>query len=218
MLVFGEEETKIYLDNTVELQQVFSKPSAYRRNIDELIFTKEYLQHIDVTLNVILQSFKVPLFVLGDKKVIHQFKNITRHASSIIDYAEHNGENISPGKLRKTIRPLIHNWPGVKRESLKHQLTHASGEKKVVSGIEEVFSEAMHRHGRLLLVEKNYKYPSEYGSDTELIDSAIHPYGSSSYIKDAVDDIIEKVLEENGDVEFVDKDVLKDYGHIALIF
>ena len=159
----------------------------------------------------------MPLFVLGDKKVIHQFKNITRHASSIIDYAEHNGENISPGKLTKTIRPLIHNWPSVKRESLKHQLTHASGEKKVVSGIEEVFRESMHRHGRLLLVEKNYKYPSGYGSDTELIDNAIHPYSSSSYIKDAVDDIIEKVLEENGDVEFVDKDVLKDYGHIALI-
>ncbi len=217
VLVFGEEETKIYLDNTAELQQVFSNRSEYRRNIDELIFTKEYLQHIDVTLNVILQSFKVPLFVLGDKKVIHQFKNITKHASSIIDYAEHNCENISPGKLRKTISPLIHNWPGVKRESLKHQLIHASGEKKVVSGIEEAFSEAMHRHGRLLLVEKNYKYPSGYGSDKELIDSAIHPYNSSSYIKDAVDDIIEKVLEENGDVEFVDKDLLKDYGHIALI-
>ncbi len=217
VLVFGEQETKIYLNNTMEMQQVFSNRSEYRRNIDELIFTKEYLQHIDVILNVILQSFRVPLFVLGDKKVIHQFKNITRHASSIIDYAEHNGENISPGKLRKTISPLIYNWPGVKRESLKHQLTHASGEKKVVSGIEEVFSEAMHRHGRLLLVEKNYKYPSGYGSDTELIDSAIHPYSSSSYIKDAVDDIIEKVLEENGDVEFVDKEVLIGYDHIALI-
>ncbi|MEO6289105.1 MAG: hypothetical protein ABIO76_04260, partial [Ginsengibacter sp.] len=96
-------------------------------------------------------------------------------------------------------------------------LMHASDEKKVVSGIEEVFSEAMHRHGRLLLVEKNYKYPSGYGSDTELIDSAIHPYNSSSYIKDAVDDIIEKVLEENGDVEFVDKELLKGYNHIALI-
>ncbi|MEO6290249.1 MAG: hypothetical protein ABIO76_10025 [Ginsengibacter sp.] len=217
VLVFGEEETKIYLDNTMEMQQVFSNRSGYRRNIDELIFNKGYLQHIDVTLNIILQSFKFPLFVLGDKKVIHQFKNITRHASSIIDYAEHNGENISPGKLRKTISPLIHNWPCVKRESLKHQLTHACGEKKVVSGIEEVFSEAMHRHGRLLLVEKNYKYPSGYGSDQELIDSAIHPYSSFSYIKDAVDDIIEKVLEENGDVEFVDEELLKDYDHIALI-
>jgi hypothetical protein len=38
-----------------------------------------------------------------------------------------------------------------------------------------------------------------------------------SYIKDAVDDIIEKMLEYGGDVEFVDEGVLKDYDHIALI-
>jgi hypothetical protein len=32
-----------------------------------------------------------------------------------------------------------------------------------------------------------------------------------------VDDVIEKVLENGGDVEFVDEGVLKDYHHIALI-
>ena len=37
------------------------------------------------------------------------------------------------------------------------------------------------------------------------------------YIKDAVDDIIEKVLASGGDVEFVDEGILKDYNKIALI-
>jgi hypothetical protein len=37
------------------------------------------------------------------------------------------------------------------------------------------------------------------------------------YIKDTVDSIIQKVLENGGDVEWVDKDRLKEYGHIALI-
>ncbi|MEO8110691.1 MAG: hypothetical protein ABI594_11685 [Ginsengibacter sp.] len=217
ILVFGEEQTKIYFDNTLELQQVFSNRSEFKKNIEELILTPEYLQHIDVTLGVILQSFKIPVFVLGDKKVINQFKNSTSHASSIIDYAEHGGENISPDKLRKTISPLINNWACVKQESLKQQLQHAAGENKVVSGIEEVFSEAMRHHGHLLLVEKNYKYPAGHGSSKELIDKALQPYSQFSYIKDAIDDVIEKVLEENGDVEFVDKELLKEYDHIALI-
>ncbi len=38
-----------------------------------------------------------------------------------------------------------------------------------------------------------------------------------SYIRDAVDDVIEKVLEKGGDVEFVDKDLLSNYQHIALV-
>ena len=40
---------------------------------------------------------------------------------------------------------------------------------------------------------------------------------SPFYIKDAVDDVIEKVLKNGGDVEFVDEGLLKDYQHIALI-
>ncbi|MEI8059611.1 MAG: hypothetical protein WCG67_05590 [Ferruginibacter sp.] len=43
------------------------------------------------------------------------------------------------------------------------------------------------------------------------------PYNKFSYIKDAVDDVMEKVLENGVDVEFVDDGVLKDYHRIALI-
>ena len=40
---------------------------------------------------------------------------------------------------------------------------------------------------------------------------------TSLYIKDAVDDVIEKVLENGGDVEFVEEGLLNDYQQIALI-
>ncbi|MBK6634610.1 MAG: hypothetical protein IPG38_10090 [Chitinophagaceae bacterium] len=60
-------------------------------------------------------------------------------------------------------------------------------------------------------------YAAERGSSDEIIYKAIKPYNRYSYIKDAVDDVIEKVLENGGDVEFVDEGVLKEYQHIALI-
>ena len=37
------------------------------------------------------------------------------------------------------------------------------------------------------------------------------------FIKDAVDDIIEKVIESGGDVEFVDEGILTDYQKIVLL-
>ena len=218
LLSFNEKETKIYFDNAETLQQVFANSAEFNENdISEIIFTEKYLQYIDTVLNVILRSFKAPLFVLGNKKVIGLFKNITKHASAIIEYAENSCRDVSPGELKKIINPLTNDWVKVRQQSFRHQLTFASGEKKVVSGIKKVFSEAMRNQGHLLLVEKNYRYPAGYETSNDLIDKAVQPYSQFSYVKDAVDDIIEKVLEENGDVEFVDKEILAGYDHIALI-
>ena len=50
-----------------------------------------------------------------------------------------------------------------------------------------------------------------------MIYQAVEPYDKFSCIKDAVDHIIQKVLENGGDVEFVDKDFLKVYHQIVLI-
>jgi hypothetical protein len=60
-------------------------------------------------------------------------------------------------------------------------------------------------------------FAAEHGSNDEIIYRAIEPYNKFSYIKDAVDDVIEKVLENGGDVEFVDEGLLKKHKHIALI-
>jgi hypothetical protein len=81
----------------------------------------------------------------------------------------------------------------------------------------DVWREAMHQKGRLLVVEKNYMYAAQHGSKEDIIYKTVEPYNKFSYIKDAVDDVIEKVLENGGDVEFVDESVIKDYHHIALV-
>jgi hypothetical protein len=60
-------------------------------------------------------------------------------------------------------------------------------------------------------------YAAQHGSSEDKIYETVEPYNRFSYIKDAVDDVIEKVLENGGDVEFVDEGILKDYNHIALI-
>jgi len=64
---------------------------------------------------------------------------------------------------------------------------------------------------------KKIRCTARRGASEGIIEELVEPYNGFFYIKDAVDDIIEKVLENGGDIEFVDQDVLRDYGHIALI-
>lgn len=68
-----------------------------------------------------------------------------------------------------------------------------------------------------LVLEKNYMYAAQHGATESEIYKPVEPYNKFSIIKDAVDDVIEKVLENGGDVEFVDEGVLDKYHHIALI-
>ena len=80
-----------------------------------------------------------------------------------------------------------------------------------------VWREANQHRGRLLVVEKDYMFPAEPTDVADNIDPLPPRYNKYSYIKDAVDDVIEKVLQYGGDVEFVDNGVLAAYDKIALV-
>ena len=113
--------------------------------------------------------------------------------------------------------PHIADWKKVIQKDLLNQLEEAAGKKKLAVGIKDVWREAMNRNGCLLVVEKNFMYAAEHRGNNDIVYEAAKPYNKFSYIKDAVDDVIEKVLENGGDVGFVDKEVLKDYHHIAMV-
>ena len=109
------------------------------------------------------------------------------------------------------------DWRKIKETALIRQLSEAAGKHKLVTGISDVWTEATHHKGLLLVVEKNYVYAGFKSGKEDIIYKSIAPRAKYSYVKDAVDDIIEKVLESGGDVEFVEEGVLNNYGRIALV-
>ena len=90
-------------------------------------------------------------------------------------------------------------------------------EKKAEYGIQQVWHTATQKNGRLLLVEINFVYPGHQGAEPNTIFREDFSVNNPFYIKDAVDDVMEKVLESGGDVEFLGDGALKEFGHIALI-
>lgn len=96
-------------------------------------------------------------------------------------------------------------------------MQEAVGANTFSAGITEVWRSAAEAKGRLLLVEKDYKQSARFGDDsyTILIDEEIE--NSRSKIADAVDDVIEMVLLNHGDVVFVENDKLIPFNRIALV-
>lgn len=233
VLVLSSKRTRIYLGNTNTFVRIVSNVpdhiAAYKNDVSERIanfsdpserkevMLEKFLRHTDDGLSILLKAYPLPLFVMGADRVIGHFKKITHNANRILGYVHGNYEEATEEELRKALQPEIADWKKVKQDDLLHQLDAAAGAKKLVAGMENVWREATHKRGRLLVVEKNFIYPAHLGNGEDIIYMEDHEAGNNFYIKDAVDDVIEKIFETGGDVEFVDAEVLKDYGRIALI-
>lgn len=217
LLVLSKKAAHTYLGNTNEfIKLVINTPdhvTAYKTDTPEKVANfsdandlhqhqlEKFLRHIDSGLGLLLRAYPLPVLVMGDTGLLGEFKKLSQNLEHIIDYIPGNYEEATPAELREKISPLITDWKHVKQTELLQRLDAARGAGKLAIGVNRVWQEAENKKGHLLVVEKNYMYHAE----------------NAPAIKDVVDDIIEKVLANGGDVEFVDMGILDNYEHIALI-
>lgn len=206
------ESVFAYVNDAPEKVENFSDTSARKEMI-----TDKFLMHVNKALHKVLDRYQLPLFVLGTERILSRFKEMSKISEANTEFIQGNYEEASPGELWELVQEHIKEHESKKNTALLKQLEEAINQQKLAIGITDVWRETMNHKGRLLVVEKDYVYPAQRGSDAGEIYETKEPYNHFSYIKDAVDDVIEQVLKDGGDVEFVDKDVLNTYRQIALV-
>ncbi len=229
VLQLSTDECRIYLGSPGSLVRILSNKPQYAR-IEQPgtplapglltrgdITTEGYLCYNDKVLDVILGAYQLPLFVLGNTKITSYFKAVTKHAAAIINYQEGDYENAGTEQLHNVMQPLVADWRKVKVKQLLNQLEQAACRQQLATGMNNVWREAINRGGHLLVIEKDQLDNMEDGSARKVFEEAIKPYNSFSCNNGRLDEAIERVLESGGEVEFVDKDVLECYDHVALL-
>jgi len=181
------------------------------------ILIDKFLHHMDEGLSTVLKAYPLPVFVMGAKKVLGHFNQISKNQKNILQYIHGNYEECTEYEIRQIIRPYVADWNKVKQQNLLQQIGRAKDDNILSSGMKEVSVAASHKNGHLLIVEKDFMFPAHQGDYTNRIYKENISHRTPFYLKDAVDDVMEKVLQMGGDVEFVDNGVLKDFGQIALI-
>ena len=183
----------------------FSDPVARRQ-----LLLDKFLYHMDQGLSLILKAYPYPVFVMGAEKVLGHFRQISRNEKNIVGYVHGNYLEAGEEAILTVLQPYLDNWQKVRQADLLNKVRAAADEKKLSAGLREIWKASSGRKGRLLVVEKGFSSPTRRAPDASL---ANQPF----YIKDAVGDIMEKVLAGGGDVEFVEDGVLQEYDHIALV-
>ncbi len=165
-----------------------------------------FLHHMDEGLSVLLDAYDLPVFVIAHDKIAKRFEDISRNDRHIAAYIHQNHIQSDQKDLLAALQPCLDNWHEVRQQMALKNITIARNMGKLSTGIQAVAKAAHNRNNRLLIVEKDFT------------DSSIYPKEKSPFfIKDAVDGIIEKVLEHGGQVEWVDKGRLDNEDHIALV-
>ncbi len=164
-------------------------------------FTELFLQHMDQDLGLLLNACPQPVFVLGETEVLEHISGLTSHHDHIAGFIPGKFHKASEQEFLAALLPELKNWEQHTTRLLLQRLHKAKKDDHLSFGFREVWNAATHRRGQLLIVEEDGSYPSPLNTQ------------ATSLINDA----IEKVLDDGGEVEFVAPGVLKEYRGIALI-
>jgi hypothetical protein len=206
------ESIEAYRSDPKERVANFTDPVAYKTNLIE-----KFLRSMDKELVRVAQSAKYPVFLMGSKTVLGLFQSLTNADSFIKGVVEGNFETTSIGDLLKAAQPQIENWQRKEQLALLAQIEEAENQRRLASGIESVWNAAYEKKGKLLIVEKSYMASGEHISRGKIV---YKPTGSQNDFHtstDIVDDVMELVLKNGGNVVFVEDGFLQMYGHIALV-
>ena len=175
---------------------------------------RKYFRSVDDALAPLQKQNPLPLVVVGVERNLAFFREVTRHSGSIVGLLAGNHDTTAPDKLGKLTWPVFELGATSRRTEALVQLDAAVGAHTHASGIAQVWREAADAMCRILLVEKDFKYPTDVSSDGKVLSK--HTGGAAS-LDDAVDEIIERVLATGGEVYFYAPSDLAAHQKIAAV-
>jgi hypothetical protein len=155
------------------------------------------LRHFDEDLEEILNVWPLPVFVIGAERITRHFASLTHHARNIAAYITRDYPPEANQQLLDALSDSLDQLDTTMQRITLRQIESAVDAGRLEDGMDQVRDAADNRNSRLLVFEKDQ--PREF------------------YKEDGVDDIVEKVLSNGGDIKEVEKGALERFHHIALV-
>ncbi len=175
---------------------------------------RTFLRQVDRALDIAAERDPLSLVVAGTERDLAYFDDVTTHGSWIIGRIEGNYEDTGPSELARRAKPLVDADAASRRAATIAELVEAVGPGRALVGIKAAWNAARDGRARILVVEDDFEYPARE------VDGALEPAGDASapgVLDDAVDELVEMVLDHRGDVVIVEPGELGVHGPVALL-
>jgi hypothetical protein len=232
-LVLSEQPTRLWSGDGPELLEVTShgfpfthegpggtlglprdygqRPSAHR---DER--HRQFFRDITTALAEVDALDTRPVFVLGVERYLAFFAD--EWARPIAGTVTGNYDHAGPHEVYELLAPRLAAYTAMQQVAALESLDAARGANRCASGLAEVWALARQGRGAHLVVEEGYHSPAWVHDDhLHPPEQEPHRHAPGVLVDDAVDDIVELVARQGGDVTFVGDGSLVSEDRIALI-
>jgi hypothetical protein len=232
VLVLTEKPTRLFDATTNVLTEVTTKPfpmvhkgpggasrlpggQGINRSAVRDESHRQFFRQVDEALAVIQKDDRLPIVVVGVDRYLAFFHEVTQDPDAIIGVVDGSYDNPNPAALGKLVWPVFKAGSTLRRTKALVRLKEAVSINRHASGIIQVWRAAFEKRVQILLVETDFSYPANLSPDGSLL----VPYegkGPKAF-DDAVDEVIEKVLADGGEVFFYEPGVLDLHQKIAAV-
>jgi hypothetical protein len=177
---------------------------------------RELARTIDRSFGHHYKDEPLRLVVVGEKEMQSAFSSVTEHGDAIIGRIEGDHTATHVRDLGQIVWPIVKEaMSGVVGEAMR-DLEVSAEQGRMASGLEEVARQVNKGIQATLLVEEDYHMKGSIGGTSQ--SPVLSPeVDVRDAIDDAVDAVIEKVLEFGGNVVFTPCGTLSDWNQIVLL-
>jgi len=185
-----------------------------KSSLQEIRF-EQFYRKADKQIDLYSENDK-PIIIMGVEKDIAWFKKISKNNKKIKSVIYGNYEYLNENKLTNISWPRIFKYFQNQQQLIIKEIEEKKAKHLVITGVESIWKASQEGNKLKLIVEKDVRksgFTTNEGK--EFHEKPIKkPYET---VNDAVDDIMEMVLEKGGQVILTENNTLKDYHQIALI-
>jgi hypothetical protein len=176
---------------------------------------RQFFRRVDDALAALQKEDRLPLVVVGVDRYLAFYQEITKDAGAIVGLVAGSHDKPSPSRLGKLVWPVFKGGMTLARTKALVRLGQAVSINRHASGIHQVWRAAFDKRIQTLLVETDFHYPADLSPDGNRL--VTYTGVGPRSLDDAVDEVIERVLTDGGEVFFYDAGVLDVHQGIAAV-
>jgi Bacterial archaeo-eukaryotic release factor family 3 len=232
VLVLTEKPTRLFDATTSVLTEVTAKPfpmvhtgpggisklpggQGINRSAVRDESHRQFFREVDNALAVLQKEEPLPVVVVGVERHLAFYQEVTKNPDAIVGLVAGSHDNPNPAALGKLVWPIFKAGSTLKRTRALVRLKEAVSVNRHASGIDQVWRAAYEKRCQILLVETGFVHPANLSPEGDRL--LRYTGKGAAALDDAVDDVIEKVVAQGGEVFFYEPGVLDLHQRIAAV-
>jgi len=176
---------------------------------------RQFFRKVDDALAALQKDDHLPVVLVGVDRHVAFYQEVTKDPDAIVGVVAGSHDDPNPTILGRLVWPVFKSAAALRRTRALAGLDEAVSANRYASGIDQVWRAAFEKRCQTLLVETGFEHPADLSPQGDrLLDYTAR---GAAALDDAVDEVIERVIADGGEVFFYDPGVLDLHQRIAAV-